>query len=472
MSSAEVVPIRQAQLEQQAARLEAWTKEQRSILKQVYAKDLSDAELDFFENVCIHRNLDPFRGQIIPVKRAGRLTIQVAADGYRALADRKGLYGGMVTEFCGPDGRWRDEWLEDRPPTAARTTVIRKDFDVPVRYVARYSSYVQFDHQGNITPIWKKGPDFMLGKCSEVGALKRAFPDDMPGRVLEPQSRMSMEARAARMDDDGRHALAAQVSNGRTESTRELNDDEEFRFRATVAAARADADMEANGDEGIPEDVDPETGEIVTESPPWAGDQQRRDNDRRGVILDLKARTRELAGDDRAAFDGYLKLNGLLGKKPSDMSDPDLHLVSAWFTSRRFKPAETSVPPTSETAPPSDTDAGASSQEETAGNPVSPDRDPRPSSWEQPTDEAKPPAIRKPRPTFSQQIAEEFGVGMNEDDVKAFVWATLGRPAQPDKLNAPDRKAVLETLRKYSVGDVDLDFTEAGVPFLKENEPF
>lgn len=444
MTSAEVVPIRQAQLERREAALEEWTKEQRKVLKQVYAKDLSDPELDFFENVCVHRGLDPFRGQIVPVKRGGKLSIQVTADGYRALAERKGLYGGMETQFCGADGKWRDEWIAKEPPVAARTIVIRRDWDLPVRYVARYSSYVQFNSAGSVTEIWKKGPDFMLGKCSEVGALKRAFPDDLPGRVLEPQSRMSMEARAAGLDNNGRHALASSVSNGRTDSTRELTPAEEYQFRATVAAARAYADVEAEAEGEIPEDVDPVTGEIVTYEPP--DDAERKETERRSLIGELRFKVRELDPAGRAEWDAFLVQTGLKGIAPNEMDMEQLHTAAAYFQGWRPQTPEPAV-----ADPPATPDAGSGdSSHGGAGNPVD-DGDPRP-SWEQQIAEATAPY--------------EWG------DAGAIIEAATGRKVlNLEGIAEEDRAKVLDAFRRYADGDVELRFAQNGEPHLVDT-PF
>jgi phage recombination protein Bet len=452
MTPGEVVPLRQAQLERRATDLEAWTQEQRKVLKQVYAKDLTDPELDFFENVCTHRNLDPFRGQIIPVKRGGKLSIQVTADGYRALAERKGLYGGLATQFCGPDGVWRDEWIAKEPPTAARTTVIRRDWDIPVRYVARYSSYVQFDHQGNATPIWKKGPDFMLGKCSEVGALKRAFPDDLPGRLLEPQSRMAMEAKAAGYDDDGRHALAYEVSGGRTDSTRELTPGEEYAFRANVAAAQAYADVEAEAEEGIPEDVDPETGVIGSPRPAEDEDRaEREEQDRRRLIVSLYPKIKELTSNDRADFDAFLVDVGLKGIAPNQMDSEQLHTISAYF--QGWRPS----PPGSALSDPS----------------AFPEADPGPPSQEEAGEQSSSGADDLPCPSWAQQLGEAAPDDYAMDDILAVAEAVTGqRVLQAEAIEEARRPAVVVALRRLDVGDLTLDFTERGIPRLIETEPF
>jgi phage recombination protein Bet len=157
--------------------VQQFTPRQIDIIRRTVATGLSDAEIAFFLEVCKHRRLNPFNREIYAFTgKSGKLTIQVSIDGLRLLAERTGKYRGQLGPmFCGPDGQWREEWLENTPPAAAKVGVLREGFDRPIWAVARYESYKQD------TPVWKKMPDLMLAKCSESLALRRAFPDQMAG---------------------------------------------------------------------------------------------------------------------------------------------------------------------------------------------------------------------------------------------------------------------------------------------------
>jgi phage recombination protein Bet len=165
-----------------------YSPEQIQLIKDVYAKGASDLEFEFFLNVSRHRALDIISGQLWLVKRYDSnlqrdvMTPQTSIDGYRVLAERSTSYAGQVGPWwCGPDGEWKDAWLSDKPPTAARVGVLRKDWAEPIYAVARYSAYVQLKKDGNPNKIWQKMSDLMLAKCAEALALRKAFPQQTSG---------------------------------------------------------------------------------------------------------------------------------------------------------------------------------------------------------------------------------------------------------------------------------------------------
>jgi phage recombination protein Bet len=244
--SMEMVPAAPATVEPSSP----WNGEQLEILK----RDLgirNDDHLAYFAQVATHKGLDPFLGEIVPVYYGGDMVIQETVEGLRTIAERSGLYDGYDGPYwCGPDLAWKPVWLADEPPAAARYFVRRKDWAEPASGVARWKSSVQLDRHGKPQPIWRDRPDEMLGKTAEVRALKRAFPKEFARagiavRDLSDAQVVTLEARRAGLNDDDRHALVSDVTGGRTESTRDLTDDEVYEARAEVARR-----------------ADPQTGEV------------------------------------------------------------------------------------------------------------------------------------------------------------------------------------------------------------------
>ena len=147
-----------------------------------------DAEIDAYLEVVERTRLDHFARQIMPngrwngAQRRNVLSYLVTIDGFRLIAERTGKYAGQVGPYwCGADGVWREVWLSDKPPVAAKLGVLRHDFREPLYAVARWMAYVQTNKEGGVTGMWGKMPDLMLGKVAEALALRRAFPQDLSG---------------------------------------------------------------------------------------------------------------------------------------------------------------------------------------------------------------------------------------------------------------------------------------------------
>jgi phage recombination protein Bet len=159
-----------------------------ALLRDTLCKGATDDEFDLFKLICNRLRLDPFAKQIYAVKRYDStlrrevMAAQVSIDGMRLNAERTGKYGGTKDpEWCGEDGVWKDVWLSDKPPAAARVRVVRRDFIEPVGAIALYREYVQKTREGNPTKFWRDMPAGQLAKCAESLALRKAFPNEMSG---------------------------------------------------------------------------------------------------------------------------------------------------------------------------------------------------------------------------------------------------------------------------------------------------
>lgn len=132
--------------------------------------------VEAFLSHCHRTGLDPIARQIYCIERGGKWTTQISIDGARLVAERSKQYQGQTpTEWTADGVTWLQVWLSKDNPAAARVGVYRAGFQAPLYAVATWDAY----NAGS--PIWKKMPALMLGKCAEMLALRKAFPQDLSG---------------------------------------------------------------------------------------------------------------------------------------------------------------------------------------------------------------------------------------------------------------------------------------------------
>jgi len=201
-----------------------------ALLRATTLSKFTDAEVATFVQTCDRTQLDPLARQIFPVGRWDRrqnrevMSIQVSIDGYRLVAARTGQYQGQ-TETCWYDeqnGGWVDVWLQNYPPAAAKVGVWRQGFREPLYGVARWSSYVQTQKNGQPNPMWSRMPEVMIAKVAEALALRKSFPnelsgvytDDEMGQADDPaQQQQTRQTPPARSDEAEREAAAEAIAS-------------------------------------------------------------------------------------------------------------------------------------------------------------------------------------------------------------------------------------------------------------------
>ncbi len=170
--------------------------------------------------------LDPAARQIYAVEMGGKWNVLISIDGFRLIADRTGKYRGkQPTMWCGEDGVWKDVWLSNEPPAAAKVTILRSDFDEPVVAVATYAGYCPRDKKsGELKPSgqWQFNASNQLAKCAEMLALRQAYPNELSGLYgteemdqAAPAPAPAPEAVQARVEASGRD-WAAEAADAQT----------------------------------------------------------------------------------------------------------------------------------------------------------------------------------------------------------------------------------------------------------------
>lgn len=167
----------------------SFTEEQEEMIRQNFSTGATESEFQVLMAVAKARRLNPLLRQVHFVKRWDKQrndgrggwawAVQVSIDGLRAIAERTRLYDGQDEPEFEHDERGRI--------TLARVRVYKKGIARAFVGVARWNEYVQTTKEGNPSRFWKDMPYTMLGKCAEALAIRKAFPEDSGGLMVQEE---------------------------------------------------------------------------------------------------------------------------------------------------------------------------------------------------------------------------------------------------------------------------------------------
>jgi len=252
-------------------------KQKSALVAMGVSEKATRAELAVFFHQCRNLRLDPFSKQIYLIHRRAREgdkwvekpTTQIGIDGFRVIRDRISQERDLAisyeeTIWYAEDGTAHDIWLWDEPPAACKFVVLVDDGRRVRRFPSklRFNEYCQFGREdaNGVRPRtgrWRDGHSHQIEKCAEADALRRAFPNDLSGVILEDAAPLSdPDAPPERQRVTGEQARARAPQQVRSEVVTVTPDPAPEDAPWPVDAAPARAARNAN----------PETGEVIPDT--------------------------------------------------------------------------------------------------------------------------------------------------------------------------------------------------------------
>lgn len=175
-----------------------FTAEQRKMIREMFAPDTTDSEFAVLMEIARLKRLNPIIGQCHFVSRPANLepdqrkparwgkkwSVQVGIDGFRAMAEESPFYAGQSPKkftYSEPVVGVGGTTSGGGKLISCTVEVYRTDKpDHPFVQTCFLEDYIQRKKDGFPTAMWEK-QHMMLGKCTEAGGLRFAFPGRLGG---------------------------------------------------------------------------------------------------------------------------------------------------------------------------------------------------------------------------------------------------------------------------------------------------
>ena len=159
------------------ATLARLSRPQIELIKETVARAATDLELALFVEECNTLGLNPFADEIYFIKYKSRqggetVAMPIGIAGRRKFVYANPLYRGQVGPFwCGQDGAWKDVWLSDEPPAAAKVGIILQGNPEPTWGVVTWREFNKVGQPGD--KFWRQSPAHMLAIRAESHAARK-----------------------------------------------------------------------------------------------------------------------------------------------------------------------------------------------------------------------------------------------------------------------------------------------------------
>lgn len=177
-----------AKTEAQPAQIQAWTHEQRDLIRRTCAPGATDDELAMYLHVAKTSGLDPLRRQLHFVKVQGRVHFIADVNGLQARAASEPDFEGIlhaavyekdafeVDQTKGEVTKHVHNPFGNNGKLVGAWAVVRRRGMAPFLSIVRFSEY----ENGN-NPLWKTKPAVMIDKVAKSTALRLAYPTQLGG---------------------------------------------------------------------------------------------------------------------------------------------------------------------------------------------------------------------------------------------------------------------------------------------------